>query len=172
MLLDALAREGFDDRVEVIRSAAQRNGSINRDEVYRIAGMSEADRSLRQFATPALRHGRAIELSSDELVQDLSDPLIALYDGPGKALGYSVPAEFVEFEYVLAFLRERALSQTDHEPSVPFPLTTKGMIDRHLFDSSAGIPAELQVRVSKFVARDLRSHRAAPAMDGDSEPGV
>lgn len=96
-LIDALHAEGFNDRSDVIRAAAHNDGELGRDEVYRIAGISESDRSLRQFATPVVRIARELAFSGT-LPELLDEPLKAVYDGPGKAVGYAVPRDFVKFE--------------------------------------------------------------------------
>ncbi|OIJ35445.1 hypothetical protein BK826_08120 [Rothia kristinae] len=100
-LIHALEIEGYDMRARVIRAAAANGGTLAREDVYDIAGISEADRSLRQFATPVQRLTRQLE-GEGVVPEGVPDALKADYDGPGKAVGYSVPNEFVEFEQVVS----------------------------------------------------------------------
>lgn len=100
-LIHALEAEGYGMRVEVIRAAARNGGSLTRKAVYRIAGISEEDRSLRQFVTPVWRVTGYLQ-EAEVVPHGVSKALDADYhDGPGKASGYSVPEEFTEFEQVV-----------------------------------------------------------------------
>lgn len=105
-LIQALESERYDMRAKVIRAAARDGGSLTREEVYRIAGISEEDRSLRQFATPVWRVTGYLQ-DGETVPQGVAKALDADYhEGPGKASGYSVPAEFVEFENLLVSLED------------------------------------------------------------------
>lgn len=99
-LLSALEHESYDSRARVIRAAAAGNGYLDREAVYAIAQLDQTDRSLRQFATPVQRLTRRL-IGEGLVATEIRDALEAQYDGPGKAIGYSVPVEFVEFESTL-----------------------------------------------------------------------
>ncbi|WP_354570546.1 PIN-like domain-containing protein [Glaciihabitans sp. UYNi722] len=95
-LLTQLSIEGYDDRVEAITTAATADGFVDREEIYRILGSDEDARSLRHFATPVLRLKKL--LVRDGMLSPASaEALSAVYDGPGKTIGYQVPAEFQGF---------------------------------------------------------------------------
>lgn len=97
VLLSTLEYEKYYSRVRVIRAAASGKGYLDREAVYKIAQLDKSDRSLRQFATPVQRLTR--RLVGEGMVEaEIKDALEAQYDGPGKAIGYSVPDEFVDFE--------------------------------------------------------------------------
>lgn len=106
-LLRLLDLKGYETRVRVIRAAAFEGGYLDREAVYHIAGLDEADRSLRQFATPVQR--LSTQLQDDGILPDgVTNALKAEYSGPGKAIGYSVPWEFNSFER-----RDRNLNEGD-----------------------------------------------------------
>ena len=167
-LLATLEQEGYEDRIEVIREAGRRGGSILRSEVYQLADMSEEDRSLRQFATPAARIARRIALSEDG-DRNLIMPLSALYEGPGKAVGYEVPPEFVEFERVLTFLREMALEHSgdNYKSTVKFPSGSDSVLKQHLFGGGDSLSIKLQSTLAHIVAVDAKRHALGATEGGD-----
>lgn len=179
-LITGLERDGYGDRVDVIRTAAQGGGSILREAVYQLADMTEKDRSLRHFATPALRHARRIEVSDDE-ERILTSPLSALYEGPGKTIGYKVPPEFVAFESTMIFLREASLQHADdgYESTVVFPSGMTSLVQQHLFEGRGTPSKPIMNAVARILANDLKRYakgaaRANPdATETDSivEPG-
>ncbi|MGR6743169.1 PIN-like domain-containing protein [Microbacterium sp. F1-18] len=174
-LIAGLERDGYGDRVEVIRTAAQTGGSILREAVYQLADMTEEDRSLRHFATPALRHARRIEVS-DDAERSLSSPLSALYEGSGKTIGYEVPSEFVSFEKTMVFLREASLKHSDdsYESPFVFPAGMKTVLEQHLF-SGRGTPSkQVMNAVARILGADLKRHGnvgGRPTL-GSSETGA
>lgn len=158
-LIAGLERDGYGDRVEVIRTAAQSGGSILREAVYELADMTEEERSLRHFATPALRHARRIEVS-DDAERNLTSPLSALYEGPGKTIGYEVPPEFVSFENTMIFLREASLKHSDdsYESSFVFPAGMNTVLQQHLF-SGRGTPSkQVMNAVARILGADLKRY--------------
>lgn len=94
-LLDALRVAGYTAQADVIVLAAEAGGLALRREIYDIAGYDD-DRSLRRFSMPAQRATVAL-IDAGELPSDVSFPLEAVYDKPGKSIGYEVPDEFVRF---------------------------------------------------------------------------
>jgi hypothetical protein len=77
--------------------AANNGGFVERAAIYESAGFSEEERSLKRFSVPANR----IRLSLVEeglLRDDAGAALEAIYEGPGKTIGYRVPQEFVALE--------------------------------------------------------------------------
>ena len=95
-LLSRLTDSGYLDRAEAISLAASQSGFASRLDIYRVMGVEEDAKSLRHFATPAL--SVLASLFEEGLVSaNVTPPLVANYDGPGKTIGYSVPPEFVEF---------------------------------------------------------------------------
>ena len=95
-LLTQLSIEGYDDRVEAITTAATADGFVDRGEIYRIMGSDEDARSLRHFATPVHRL-RKLLIRDGMLSPKSAEALSAVYDGPGKTIGYQVPPEFLSF---------------------------------------------------------------------------
>lgn len=94
-LLETLRDWGKSEQAQVVEEASRRDGFISRERIFEVLGFDE-DRLLVRFSMPAsrvrddlIRRGLAAE--------GVRDPLRAVYDGPGKAIGYSVPVEFVEF---------------------------------------------------------------------------
>ena len=170
-LLESLRGDGYEDRVKVIRSAGQNNGEITRGDLYRIAQISEEERSLRQFATPANRHRRSISLEMLDSGQELSEPLGAFYDGPGKAIGYRVPTEFVEFEHVLGFLNDAALSRVNPTriSDARFPSSITRSIDKHLVSPISAKNPAIENRIISFLGQELRNQ--ARETGGGDLPG-
>jgi|GEM_PF-1939700 len=95
-LLNELREVGNQLQADIISLAAGGDGFIAREKIYLYAGYDE-DRSLRRFALPAQRI--ALDLvESGMLSEDAPKPLEAVYEGPGKTIGYRVPNEFIKFE--------------------------------------------------------------------------
>jgi len=94
-LLADLRRDGFAAQADVIVLAAERGGFAVRTEIYEVAGYA-GDRSLRRFSMPAQRATIAL-IDSGALQGEVPSPLEAIYEGPGKTVGYEVPDEFVRF---------------------------------------------------------------------------
>lgn len=161
-LIAGLERDGYGDRVEVIRTAARNGGSILREAVYDLAEMSEEDRSLRHFATPALRHARRIEVSDDG-ERILASPLSALYEGPGKTIGYEVPPEFVSFEHIMILLREASLRHADesYESNVTFPSGMSEILKQHLLPAIKGPTSHMMRTVTRILRDDLERDGSA-----------
>jgi len=89
-LLDRLETEGR-EQADVIRAAADRGGTINREDVYAVCGY-EDDRMLRGFTLPTARITR--ELQQDGIVADGVDPVLTtVYRGGVKAAAFRIPAE-------------------------------------------------------------------------------
>ncbi|NUU05905.1 PIN-like domain-containing protein [Leifsonia sp. C5G2] len=95
-LLHELREAGNQVQADIVSIAAQSGGFISRAKIYEYAGYAE-DRSLRRFAMPAQRVALSL-VESELLSEDAPTPLEAIYEGPGKAVGYRVPREFVKYE--------------------------------------------------------------------------
>lgn len=95
-LLTDLVELGSDVQRQVILLAARAGGFISRAAIYEHAGFDQ-DRSLRRFSFPAQRLTQSL-IDEGVLRPGVALPLEALYEGPGKTIGYQVPPEFVEFE--------------------------------------------------------------------------
>jgi hypothetical protein len=80
---------------KVVQRASELGGTVNRSTVYEICGF-DADRKLNRFTMPAIGVVRSM-VEDGELPNGLQDPIWALYEGPGKAVGFGVPEEFVDF---------------------------------------------------------------------------
>jgi hypothetical protein len=80
---------------KVVQVAAELGGKIDRSTVYDICGFN-ADRKLNRFTMPATGLVRSM-VEDGDLLDGLQDPIWALYEGPGKAVGFGVPEEFVDF---------------------------------------------------------------------------
>lgn len=94
-LLADLRRDGYNAQADVIALAAATGGLARRADVYEVAGYAD-DRSLRRFSMPAQRATIAL-IDSGALTGEVASPLEAVYEGPGKTIGYEVPDEFVRF---------------------------------------------------------------------------
>lgn len=95
-LLSDLREVGNIVQGDIISLAARDGGFISRAQIYEHGGYSE-NRSLRRFALPAQRI--ALGLAEEGLLSEKAEmPLEAVYEGPGKTIGYRVPNEFVVFE--------------------------------------------------------------------------
>ncbi len=90
-LLARLDHEGLKHGV-IIRAAAREGGSIDRDDVYRLAGYDNS-RMLRGFTRPPSRI--TLDLQAASLVADgVEPPLTPIYDGM-KAMAFVIPQEMV-----------------------------------------------------------------------------
>jgi hypothetical protein len=91
-LLERLETEGW-SQADVIRVAASRGGTIDREEVYEICGYDD-DRMLRGFTSPTVRITR--DLQRDGVVADDVEPVLTtIYRGGVKAAAFRIPAEMV-----------------------------------------------------------------------------
>ncbi|MGY3205326.1 PIN-like domain-containing protein [Streptomyces sp. TE5632] len=88
-LFNGLSYEGYGNRVDVIRQAAERNGRVEAATVYEICDY-DADRSLKGFTKPINRISG--KLQEQGLVPDSAVPVLtAEYDnGSGRASGFAV----------------------------------------------------------------------------------
>lgn len=94
-LLTNLRNGGYEAQADVIVVAATSGGFARRAAIYEIAGYAD-DRSLRRFSLPAQR--ATIDLIDDGVLpNEVNFPLEAIYEGPGKTIGYEVPDEFLRF---------------------------------------------------------------------------
>lgn len=92
VLLERLETEGW-SQADVIRVAASRGGTIDREEVYEICGYDD-DRMLRGFTSPTVRITR--DLQRDGVVADDVEPVLTtIYRGGVKAAAFRIPAEMV-----------------------------------------------------------------------------
>lgn len=99
-LLELLGKRGHQRQRDVIIGAARAGGYIERAEIGKILGWGDAKKQLTRFRMPADR--AKAELVERGLVsQDAGDPLWAVYDGPGEAIGYAVPDVFAEIQLEL-----------------------------------------------------------------------
>ena len=96
-LLSHLEERGRQDQRDVIVAAAANGGFISRKEIGSILGWGEGKNYLKRFRMPA-DTVKGILVESKLIHDSVSDPLTAVYRGPGEAVGYSVPDEFVGFE--------------------------------------------------------------------------
>ncbi|WP_445442329.1 PIN-like domain-containing protein [Clavibacter sp. km1a] len=96
-LLATLRSTGNGERADVIVEAARADGFISRSSLYEIIKQDEDARSLRHFATPA-RNAMSALVADGLVSKQAQEPMRAEYTGPGKAIGYSVPEEFVKYE--------------------------------------------------------------------------
>lgn len=96
-LLNLLGSWGHDSQRDVIRAAARNGGYIPRSEIGEILGWAQGEnRYLTRFRMPADRVAKKLK-DSGLIPAEVDDPLVAVYDGPGVAVGYAVPAEFCAF---------------------------------------------------------------------------
>lgn len=157
-LLSALENESYLGRARVIRAAAARNGYLDREAVYEIAQLDVADRSLRQFATPVQRLTRRLT-GAGVAVAGVKEALEAQYDGPGKAIGYSVPAEFVEFEATL----RRADEYIENDATLDWHIREQGRA--HLRSGLKRMLLSLGADESAERIADLLLDRAEASLD-------
>ncbi|MGJ0383881.1 PIN-like domain-containing protein [Paenarthrobacter nicotinovorans] len=99
-LLELLKKNGYQRQRDVIIGAARAGGYIERAEIGKILGWGDAKRHLTRFRMPADR-AKAELVQRNHVSQDASDPLWAVYDGPGEAIGYAVPDVFAEIQLTL-----------------------------------------------------------------------
>lgn len=91
-LLERLETESW-SQADVIRVAASRGGTVDREAVYEICGY-EDDRMLRGFTLPTARIARDLQL--DGVVADGVEPVLTtIYRGGVKAAAFRIPAEIV-----------------------------------------------------------------------------
>lgn len=99
-LLDLLSKRGNKRQRDVIVGAAKAGGYIDRSEIGKILGWGDENRYLTRFRMP-------VDRAKDDLVEsgqvspEAGDPLWAVYDGPGEAIGYAVPDVFAEIQLEL-----------------------------------------------------------------------
>lgn len=93
-LLDALRAEGRTRQVRVIEGAAERDGYISRAEIGVVLDWGEDNQYLTRFRMPADRIASVL-VDEGILDREATAPLTAIYDGPGEAIGYQIPNEFV-----------------------------------------------------------------------------
>ncbi|TLS44237.1 hypothetical protein FE633_20945 [Streptomyces montanus] len=88
-LFNGLTYEGYGNRTQVIRHAAEMDGYVDAKTVYEICGY-DADRTLKGFTKPINRISGY--LREQDLVADSAVPVLtAEYEqGPGKASGFSL----------------------------------------------------------------------------------
>jgi hypothetical protein len=104
-LVNRLDHLGYLAQAAVIRKASENGGFISREQLLEVAGY-HAGRSLQRFSLPAAR--LSVELAQEGLVDaEAARPLTAVYEGPGRTIGYEVPEEFVEFEETLEESKQR-----------------------------------------------------------------
>lgn len=96
-LLDILMRRNQLGQRNVIIAAAKAGGYLPRAAIAEILGWGDENRYLTRFRMPADR-AKADLVENGELGLEASDPLWAVYDGPGEAKGYAVPGAFEEFQ--------------------------------------------------------------------------
>lgn len=94
-LLQLLEDWDYDRQSKVIRAASEKGGYISRSDIGEVLELGQNNFYLTRFRMPA---DRAMNLLLKEgyLHGDVTPPLVAVYDGPGEAVGYSVPSEFSE----------------------------------------------------------------------------
>lgn len=99
-LLVILNERGHVRQRDVIVGAARAGGYLERAEIGRILGWGDTNKYLTRFRMPADR-AKAELVDRAQVGQDASDPLWAVYDGPGEAIGYAVPDVFTEIQLEL-----------------------------------------------------------------------
>lgn len=99
-LLELLSKRGHERQRDVIIGAARAGGYIERAEIGKILGWGDAKKHLTRFRMPADR-AKAELVERGQVSQDAGDPLWAVYDGPGEAIGYAVPDVFAEIQLEL-----------------------------------------------------------------------
>jgi hypothetical protein len=96
-LLEFLSENGFSRQRDVIIGAAMGGGYIDRAQIGEILNWGDTNRYLTRFRMPADRAKNEL-VARGQVSHDASDPLWAVYDRPGEALGYAVPNEFSDFQ--------------------------------------------------------------------------
>lgn len=92
-LLQGLEQEGW-EQAKVIRFAATQGGTIDREQIYAIAGYGE-DRQLRGFTRPAARITRRLQ-DEGVLLEGVEAILVPIYDNEGIAVQFEIPLDVVE----------------------------------------------------------------------------
>ena len=95
LLLEGLREEGYVRQALVIKGAAKRGGTMSRAEIAKALDWGDENRYLTRFRMPADRLTANL-VDEGVLGEGAPPPLRAVYDGPGEAIGYKVPPEFVE----------------------------------------------------------------------------
>ena len=96
-LLDSIRQSRYPERADVVVGAASQGGFIKREDVYEILGTDEDTRTLRHVVTPVQSVTRDL-IARGLLDSEVEDALWAEYEGPGKAVGYSTPSVFTDFQ--------------------------------------------------------------------------
>lgn len=96
--LDTLRRQGASNQLNVVIGAAREGGYVSRKQIGDLLGWGNENRMLTRFRMAADRAKRAV-IAQGILDEDATDPLWAVYDGPGQAIGYAVPEAFTEFQF-------------------------------------------------------------------------
>lgn len=99
-LLDLLIKRGCERQRDVIVGAAREGGYIARAEIGKLLGWGSGNRYLTRFRMPADR-AKADLIDLGVVGADAADPLWAVYEGPGEAVGYAVPNVFAEIQLEL-----------------------------------------------------------------------
>jgi len=153
-LLRRLDAEG-QVQADVIRTAAELGGMIDRETVYEICGYDDS-RMLRGFTRPAARI--TSDLQREGLVADRVTPmLVPLYPDDVRAAGFRIPAE------VVAILRSVVRPSTDEERFTGDQSTSKyGPLTDWLLEQTAGsLPlrfTEIETIVGLKLAPSARKH--------------
>jgi hypothetical protein len=96
LLLRRLRSEGYlVQEAAILAGAGSADGFVPRSAIYSL-GSYEETRSLKRFSLPARRAMLAL-IEDGELAESATEPLVAVYDGPGRTVGYRVPLEFAGF---------------------------------------------------------------------------
>ncbi|WP_255546660.1 PIN-like domain-containing protein [Glaciihabitans sp. dw_435] len=157
-LISDLRATGNHAQAAVIILASAGDGFVDRAAIYASAGFAE-ERSLRRFSLPAQR--AMLTLIEEGVLREESQlPLEAIYERPGKTIGYRVPADFVEFEAARMSPREMtwisaAVEVASQEKSRGWSVAEliDGIRDQGLKDFSSAKTPEATLR------RDLNSER-------------
>ncbi|MDO5697508.1 MAG: hypothetical protein Q4G51_05995 [Dermatophilus congolensis] len=99
-LIDLLSKRGHAGQRDVIIEAARAGGYIERKEIGKILGWGDENKHLTRFRVQADR-AKTDLIERGSLSGDAGDPLWAVYDGPGEAIGYAVPNVFPEIQLKL-----------------------------------------------------------------------
>ena len=101
LLLVRLQQVGRADRARVIQTAARNGGFISRTDAYGAANRDE-NRLLVRFTMPvtAVQDGL---VDSGRLSAEAQPALEAVYEGPGRAIGFRTPEVFTDFEKEIEF---------------------------------------------------------------------
>lgn len=97
-LLEELEANNYINQLRTVIRAARNGGFIERSEVYEICEFDEP-RRLNGFSQPVTRICKNLFSANGESDEQLAPPIRARYSGPGKTIGYEVPAEFTFFAW-------------------------------------------------------------------------